>query len=177
MQLKRLMALTMSIALALASSPFVNVAAQVANPGVPSQQTVQATGLTISGTLLKSDRKTPIADGCVRLRKIDTSAIVGRTVSDRTGAYSFLVSEPGMYLVEVVDCDDDRRSGGERGSHPGSVTAHSARGGPRYGGGGFLIEHGLPRDCRRLRRRHHRHRRRRPGPPTKRIEPGAIARV
>ena len=41
------------------------------------------------------------------MRKIDTSAIVGRTVSDRTGAYSFSVSEPGTYLVEVVDCDDE----------------------------------------------------------------------
>ena len=102
MQLKRLMALMMSIALALASSPFVRVAAQVAR-----SFSAQATGLTISGTVVKSDRKTPIADACLRLRNIDTNAIVARTVSDRSGAYSFSVSEPGMYLVEVVDCDDE----------------------------------------------------------------------
>ena len=106
MKLKRLMALVMSIALAVASYPFVSVAAQVANPVVPSQQAIQATGLTISGTVVKSDRKTPVADACLRLRKIDTNAIVARTVSDRSGAFSFSVSEPGMYLVEVVDCDD-----------------------------------------------------------------------
>ena len=94
MQLKRLMALMMSIALALASYPFVRVAAQV------------PTGLTISGTVVKSDRKTPVADACLRLRKMDTNAIVARTVSDKTGAFSFSVSEPGTYLVEVVDCGD-----------------------------------------------------------------------
>ncbi len=106
MKLERLMALMMSIALALASYPFVRVAAQVANPVVPSQQAIQATGLAISGTVVESDRKTPVADACLRLRKVDTKAIVARTVSDRNGAFSFSVSEPGMYLVEAVDCPD-----------------------------------------------------------------------
>ena len=106
MQLKRLMALVMSIALALASSSF-RPSLPRWQPAAPSQQAIQATGLTISGTVVQSDRKTPVADACLRLRKVDTNAIVARTVSDRNGAFSFSVSEPGMYLVEAVDCDDD----------------------------------------------------------------------
>jgi len=92
MKLERLMALMMSIALAVASYPFVRVAAQV--------------GLAISGTVVESDRKTPVADACLRLRRVDTKAIVARTVSDKNGAFSFSVSEPGMYLVEAVNCPD-----------------------------------------------------------------------
>ena len=49
MKLKRLMALVMSIALTVASHPSVRVAAQVAEPVVPSQQAIQATGLTHFG--------------------------------------------------------------------------------------------------------------------------------
>jgi len=98
--LKRLVALVISIALTSASSP----SAQVAQPVVPSQA-IQATGLSISGTL--RDRKAPVADACLRLRKLDPDTIVGRSKSDRNGAFSFAVPAPGMYLVEVVNCDDD----------------------------------------------------------------------
>ena len=38
---------------------------------------------------------------------MDTNTIVGRSMSDRNGAFSFSVPEPGMYLVEVVNCNDD----------------------------------------------------------------------
>jgi Carboxypeptidase regulatory-like domain len=93
-KLMRLMALVLSIALTSASYPFVSVAAQAP---------IQVTGLNISGTVIRRDRTT-VADACLRLRNVDTNAIVARTVSDRSGAFSFSVSEPGTYLVEAVDC-------------------------------------------------------------------------
>jgi hypothetical protein len=99
--LKRLVALVTSLALTSASYP----SAQVDQPVVPAQA-IQATGLSISGTL-RSDHKAPIANACLRLRRLDPDTIVGRSMSDRNGAFSFAVPAPGMYLVEVVNCDDD----------------------------------------------------------------------
>lgn len=96
MKLKRLMALVMSIVLTSASYPFVHVAAQVAN---------QAAGLNISGTVVSAP-KTAVADACLRLRNVDTSAIVARTVSDRNGAFSLSALELGKYVVEVIDCEN-----------------------------------------------------------------------
>jgi hypothetical protein len=101
--LKRFTALAMSIAMTGASFPVVAVAAQVAAPG-PSQQATQSTGSGVSGTVVRSDRKTPVANACLRLRNVDTNAILARSVSDRTGAFSFAASGPGMYIVEAIDC-------------------------------------------------------------------------
>ena len=115
--------------------------------------------------MVQSDRKTPVADACLRLRKMDTNAIVARTVSDRNGAFSFSVSEPGMYLVEAVDCGDDGVLAVSDALTLAQLPLTTLVVLPTTRGGGFLIEHGLPRDCRRLRRRHHRHRRRRPDRP------------
>ena len=102
MKLRRLIALVMSLAIGFASYPFVRLAAQVVTPGVPSQQAIN--GLAVSGTVAQSDRKTAVANTCLRLRKLDTNAIVASTASDPNGAFSFSVSEPGMYVVEAVDC-------------------------------------------------------------------------
>jgi hypothetical protein len=105
-KLRRLMALVMSIALTSASYPHGGVAAQAAQAGAPSPQAIQATGSVISGTVLRSDRKTPAADICLRLRHVDANAVVARTTTDRNGAFSFAVAERGMYLVEAIDCND-----------------------------------------------------------------------
>ena len=94
MKFRRLTALVMSIALTSASNPFVHVDAQAPN---------QATGLNIAGTVIRSDRTT-VAGACLRLRNVGTNAIVARTTSDGSGAFSFPPSEPGTYLVEAVDC-------------------------------------------------------------------------
>jgi len=107
MELKRLSALVLSVAVAIGPHQSVRLAAQVAGPTVPSQQVDQGGPLRVSGTVLQGDHKTPIANACVRLRKMDTNTIIARTVSDRTGAFSFAVADPGMYVVEVVKCDDD----------------------------------------------------------------------
>ena len=88
------MALVLSLALTSTSYPFVSVAAQAPN---------QVTGLNISGRVIRTDR-TPVAAACLRLRNVNTNAIVARTVSDGSGGFSFSVSEPGTYLVEAVDC-------------------------------------------------------------------------
>ena len=136
MQLKRLMALMMSIALALASYPSVRVAAQV-----PTRRSLSAAiqaRVDISGTVVRSDRKTPVADACLRLRKMDTNAIVARTVSDRTGAFSFSVSEPGMYVVEVVDCGNGGVLAVSDALTLAQLPTHNARGAPHHRSRGFL---------------------------------------
>ena len=104
MTLKRLMALVMSIALTSASFPSVSAAAQVASQGGPSQQAIQVAGLSLSGMVVRSGTRVPVANACLRLRNVDTNAILSRTVSDRDGTFSFPVSGPGMYLVEAIDC-------------------------------------------------------------------------
>ncbi len=38
----------------------------------------------------------------LRLRNLDTGTIVGNTVSDSQGRFSFAVSEPGRYMVEAA---------------------------------------------------------------------------
>ena len=93
MKLTRLMALVMSIALTSAPYP-VHVAAQVATPG-------------ISGRVVGTDRTTPVPNACLRLRNLDTNAIVARTVAAASGSFSFSVSEPGTYVVEAVECGTD----------------------------------------------------------------------
>ena len=65
--------------------------------GVPS--------LAISGVVLRADRKTPAANVRLRLRNLDTGAIVGRTVSDASGAFSFAIPATGLYVVEAIDDD------------------------------------------------------------------------
>jgi len=107
MKFRRLMALGLSVALASASQQSFGLAAQVAVPVAPSQQADQPGPLRISGTVSKSDGKTPIANDCLRLRKIDTNTIIARAVSDPKGTFSLAVPGPGMYVVEVVKCADD----------------------------------------------------------------------
>jgi hypothetical protein len=100
MKLNPIVALVMS--LTAASYPSVHVVAQVATRGPFAQQAAT----TISGTVLRGDRTTPASNVRLRLRKVDTNAIVGRTTSGRDGAFSFPVAEPGTYVVEAVDNSD-----------------------------------------------------------------------
>jgi len=88
------MALVMTIALTSGPYPLVDVAAQAMN---------QAAGSNISGTVIRRDRTT-VANACLRLRSVDTNAIVARTTSDGSGAFSFSASDAGTYLVEAIDC-------------------------------------------------------------------------
>ena len=106
MKPKRLMALVTSLALTTAYDPFVHLTAQVAAPAVPSQPAIQAAALNISGTVVGNDRKIAVAAACLRLRNLNTNAIVDRAVSGGTGEFSFSASGPGTYLVEVVDCNN-----------------------------------------------------------------------
>ena len=41
----------------------------------------------------------------VQLRSIDKGTIVGKTVTDGNGAFSFAVTEPGLYVVEAISND------------------------------------------------------------------------
>ena len=84
----------MTIALTSGPYPFVDAAAQALN---------QAAGLNVSGTVIRRDRTT-VANACLRLRNVDSNAIVARTTSDGSGAFSFSASDPGTYLVEAIDC-------------------------------------------------------------------------
>lgn len=70
---------------------------------VEPQRVARASLLTISGTVLREDEKTPVAGVRLQLRNIDKGTIVGQTVSDQNGAFALDVLEPGLYVVEVVD--------------------------------------------------------------------------
>jgi hypothetical protein len=97
MKFKPFMVLLMSLA---AADPFAAAAQVIARDPSTQQSTVST---TISGTVLRSDRTTP-ADGVrLRLRKIDTNAIVATTTSGKDGTFVFQVAEPAQYMVEAID--------------------------------------------------------------------------
>ena len=56
----------------------------------------------IVGQTLNFDR-TPLAYARVRLRNLDSGAVVGRTGADRQGQFEFLVSARGNYVAELID--------------------------------------------------------------------------
>jgi hypothetical protein len=63
----------------------------------------QAQPISIYGTVFQSDGKTPVPNMHLQLRNIDTGIIIGQTLSDSSGAYSFGTPAPGRYVVEAVD--------------------------------------------------------------------------
>lgn len=109
MRCRRLVCLVASVC--VSTAPLVVSAAPSArNPpqgGTTSQPVVVRSQLSVSGVVLKSDHKTHVPDVRLRLRNVTTGAIVGRTISDADGRYSFTAPEPGLYVVEAVD-DDER---------------------------------------------------------------------
>ncbi|MBI3466501.1 MAG: carboxypeptidase regulatory-like domain-containing protein [Planctomycetes bacterium] len=60
----------------------------------------------IAGQALNSDR-TPLAFARVRLRNLDSGAVIEKTASDHLGEFSFLVVSRGNYVAELFD-DTDR---------------------------------------------------------------------
>jgi hypothetical protein len=85
----------------------VNLAAQAAatQQKAPAQPVVPASALTVTGFVLRNDRKTHVPDVKERIRNITTGAVVGTSVSDRNGAFSFQAPEPGLYVIEAVRDD------------------------------------------------------------------------
>ena len=100
MKLRRLVALVVIMACAAAGEPGLRAGAPVA-AGVQAAGSQQAV-FNISGTVLRQDGKTG-ADVRLRLRNVDKGTVVGQTVSDKNGAFSFPVTDPGLYVVEAVD--------------------------------------------------------------------------
>ena len=84
-----------------------NLAAQTskADQNAPAQPVAQASALTVTGFVLRNDNKTRVPGVKVRMRSITTGAVVGTTVSDRHGAYSFQAPAPGRYVIEAVSDD------------------------------------------------------------------------
>jgi len=86
---------------------FSRLVALVASVACIALPTARASSPNFSGTVLQGDG-TPVAGVHLRLRNVADGPIVGQTVSDKNGAFSFDVSEPGLYMVEAVDGDDVR---------------------------------------------------------------------
>jgi hypothetical protein len=70
----------------------------------PMQQDVNVVSqLGLSGQVLRKDH--PVADVRLRLRNLDTGAILDHTTSDKNGHYSFPIPAPGRYVVEAIRDD------------------------------------------------------------------------
>ncbi len=105
MEFRRVVALALIVGCVGGAEPGARdlaLAAPAARRVAGAQQLPAAAGLTISGTVFKSDRATPVADVRLRLRNLDTGTIIGNAVSDKQGAFSFAVPGPGRYVVEAV---------------------------------------------------------------------------
>ena len=55
--------------------------------------------------MLDFDRISQVPNQPVQLRSIDKGTLVGKTVTDGNGAFSFAVTEPGLYVVEALSTD------------------------------------------------------------------------
>jgi hypothetical protein len=69
----------------------------------PAQNPAAQHRIDVSGKVLRADDSSGVVGVTLQLRNLDTGEIVGRTVSDENGAYSFEIPKPGRYLVEAVD--------------------------------------------------------------------------
>ena len=107
---KRLLAFVVAVVTiaTTGSSGAAPMSALTANAQVSTPQTIGASsGPVISGTVLRRGSRATVADVPLRLRNLDSGAIVGQTTSDKNGNYSFPLPAPGRYLVEAVT-DDGR---------------------------------------------------------------------
>ena len=57
----------------------------------------------VTGQVLHADKRTPLAFARVRLRNLDSGAIIEKTSADHLGEFSFLVVSRGNYVAELVD--------------------------------------------------------------------------
>lgn len=64
-----------------------------------------STTAVIAGQALNSDR-TPFAFARVRLRNLDSGAVIDKTSADHLGEFSFLVVSRGNYVAELFDATD-----------------------------------------------------------------------
>jgi hypothetical protein len=106
MTFKRSVALITAIgSLTLLAPPLRAVAA-------PAQQAVvAASDLTIHGTVVRGGNTVPNIR--LRVRNVDTGAIVGQITSDQNGAFTFTVPTAGLYVVEAINDDGKVIGAGE----------------------------------------------------------------
>jgi hypothetical protein len=101
MTLRQLGVVCLALGIALEIRSGVSATAPAAATPVGQPCVVTTAGLAISGCVVRDGETVP--NMRVRVRNIDTDKIVGETVSDSNGAFSFVVTEAGRYVVEVVD--------------------------------------------------------------------------
>jgi hypothetical protein len=65
-----------------------------------------AKGATISGIATDS-KGVPIPNAAVQLRDLLANQVVARTTTSSVGEFTFTDVPPGMYIVELVDDDDE----------------------------------------------------------------------
>jgi hypothetical protein len=101
MKRSRIPVIAVCVICALGLEPPVRAASPLARQG-PQQPGTQ---LLLSGLVLREDFKTRVPDQRLRLRNVDTGAIVGDAVSGKDGAFSFPVGKPGTYVIEALARD------------------------------------------------------------------------
>ena len=109
MKFKRLVVLVTSVAFVAGVQPGVHAGLLAASrapvSGAQGPSVTPTPALGISGTVLGFDRISQVPNQRVQLRSVDKGTIVGKTVTDGSGAFSFAVTEPGLYVVEAVSND------------------------------------------------------------------------
>jgi hypothetical protein len=88
---RRLARIGITVAIVLATQ-LAFVQSTAAQPGTAS----------ISGTAT-NDKGQPLPKVTIRLRNVDTNVIVGTTISDDQGKFTFASVPPANYVVEIVD--------------------------------------------------------------------------
>ena len=75
------------------------------SPTVRRSITNAAGGSTsvIAGLVLQADRTTPAAFSRVRLRNLDSGAVIDKTATDHLGEFTFLVPSRGNYIAELFN--------------------------------------------------------------------------
>ena len=108
MKFRRLVVLVTSVAFVAGVQPGVRrllAAPRAPVSGAQGPSVTPTPALGISGTVLGFDRISQVPNQRVQLRSVDKGTIVGKTVTDGSGAFSFAVTEPGVYVVEAVSND------------------------------------------------------------------------
>jgi hypothetical protein len=101
MTLRQLGVVCLALGLALEIPHGVSAKAPAAATPGGQPCVVTTAGLAISGCVVRDGETVPNIR--LRVRNIDTDKIIGETVSDSNGAFSFIVPEAGRYIVEAID--------------------------------------------------------------------------
>lgn len=78
-----------------------------------SNAAASSTSGVVAGQVLNSDRRSPVAFARVRLRNLDSGAVMDKTSADHLGEFSFLVVSRGNYVAELFDNTDRVVAAGE----------------------------------------------------------------